>query len=81
MKQKTKIIIAVLIVALFGLVGLGLWFFKSGQRVTWTTPSGEERGIAMPKIPGMEFVSEERGNCSYVARYVYTLFRDKNVVS
>lgn len=75
MLSKT-ILMAVAILALAG-VGFLVWNpLKGGQMVTWTTPTGQERGIAMPKIPGLNLISEEKGNCSYQANYLYELLKD-----
>jgi len=79
MKREIKITITIIVIVLIGLVGFVFWSLSSGQKIIWTTETGEERGINIPKIPGMELVSEEKGECFYQANYVYTLYKDKDV--
>lgn len=76
MKKGTKIFIAVIIILIVG-AGFLVWqYLGGGQKVSWTTSSGQERGINIPKIPGMELVSEEKGDCSYRVEYVYQIGTD-----
>lgn len=77
MKRKTKIIIMVpAAVVLLGITGFALWSFLGGQGVVWTTEAGEKRGIQIPKIPGMELISEEKTECSYDVNYVYKFYKN-----
>ncbi|MBI4812686.1 hypothetical protein HY798_04635 [Candidatus Falkowbacteria bacterium] len=78
MKYKTKIIIIISVIVI-GLIGLGFWIFGGGQKVTWTTSAGEQRSIVMPKIPGMKFISEERGECFWRATYAYEWYKDQDL--
>lgn len=79
MTRKTKTIIIIIVIILAGLIGFSIWSLVSGQKVFWTTSTGEKRGVAIPKIPGMELISEEKGECSYQANYVYGLYSERDL--
>ena len=79
MRKIAKIIIIVVIGILIALAGFVIWSLESGQKMSRTTPSGEQREIRVPNIPDMELLSEEKGECSHQLEYVYKLYKDQDL--
>jgi hypothetical protein len=80
MSRRTKILIIIGILIL--LMVAGFWasrFFIPEKKVSWKTSTGGEFGIAIPNIPGMSLISEEKKECSYRAEYLYTLKKDVDI--
>jgi len=79
MKQKTRIIFIIISLIVIGLIAFRLLFFKGGQKVKWTTSTGQEIMFQIPKIPGAKLLSESKENCSYKANYLHTLYKEKDL--
>ncbi|MBI5036850.1 hypothetical protein HZC09_05930 [Candidatus Micrarchaeota archaeon] len=82
MVLQALIIAAVLALVALGIVGvdfLGFADFSQAQEVTWTTSSGVERVVVLPKIPGLQPLRQERGRCNYASENVYDIVRDYDI--
>jgi len=79
MKKKKLLIIGIIIAVGIILLLVLAKNFLAGQKVRWTTPTGQERELQIPKIPGAKLISESKGDCSYKASYLHTLYKEKDL--
>ncbi|MDD5627369.1 MAG: GerMN domain-containing protein [Patescibacteria group bacterium] len=76
MRRKNKIIIlaAVLIVILFG-----FWEFLARDQGVNFIIEGKRETVHLPRFPGMQLISSQKGECSFEASYAYRFYKGRNL--
>lgn len=76
MRRKNKIII---LAAILIFIFFGFWEFLARDQEVNFTIEGKEETVHLPRFPGMQLVSSQKGECSFEASYAYRFYKGRNL--
>lgn len=76
MQRKNKIVI---LAAILIFIFFGFWEFLARDQKVNFVMEGKRETVHLPRFPGMQLISSQKGDCSFEASYAYRFYKGRNL--